>query len=41
VLRQGSSTVFDLGEWRSLVASRKNHNGTISFMTIDPGRIGT
>ena len=38
--RQGSSTVFDLGEWRSSVASRKNDDGTISFMTIDPGGAG-
>jgi CubicO group peptidase (beta-lactamase class C family) len=31
------STVFDFGEWRSAVASRKNDDGTISFRTIDPG----
>ena len=37
VRRQAHSTVFDLGEWRSSVASRKNDDGTISFMTIDPG----
>jgi CubicO group peptidase (beta-lactamase class C family) len=40
VLRQGPSIVFDLGEWRSSVASRKNDDGTISFMTIDPGGSG-
>jgi len=40
VSRRGSSTVFDLGEWRSSVASRKNDDGTISFMTIDPGVAG-
>ena len=40
VRRQGSSTVFDLGEWRSSVASRKNDDGTISFITIDPGGSG-
>jgi CubicO group peptidase (beta-lactamase class C family) len=40
VSHQGSSTVFDLGEWRSSVASRKNDDGTISFMTIDPGAAG-
>ena len=40
VLRQGTSTVFDLGEWRSSVASRKNDDGTISFITIDPGDSG-
>jgi hypothetical protein len=37
VSRQGTATVFDLGEWRSKVASRKNDDGTISFLTIDPG----
>jgi CubicO group peptidase (beta-lactamase class C family) len=37
VSRQGSATVFDLGEWRSKVASRKNDDGTVSFLTIDPG----
>jgi hypothetical protein len=40
VRRQGSSTIFDVGEWRSSVASRKNDDGTISFMTIDPGASG-
>ena len=40
VSRRGTSTVFDLGEWRSSVASRKNDDGTISFMTIDPGVAG-
>jgi CubicO group peptidase (beta-lactamase class C family) len=40
VRRQAHSTVFDLGEWRSSVASRKNDDGTISFMTIDPGAAG-
>jgi hypothetical protein len=29
--------VFDFGVWRSRVASRKNDDGTISFLTIDPG----
>jgi CubicO group peptidase (beta-lactamase class C family)/rhodanese-related sulfurtransferase len=36
VKRQGGSVVFDAGEWRSAVASRKNDDGTISFITIDP-----
>lgn len=40
VRRQGSSTTFDLGEWRSSVATRKNDDGTISFITIDPGAAG-
>jgi CubicO group peptidase (beta-lactamase class C family) len=34
---QGATVVFDFGEWRSTVASRKNDDGTISFITIDPG----
>jgi hypothetical protein len=36
VLRQNAATVFDFGEWKSTVASRKNDDGTISFITIDP-----
>ena len=34
--KQGSAVVFDVGEWKSTVASRKNDDGTISFITIDP-----
>ena len=33
-------TVFDFGEWSSEVASRKNPDGTISFVTIVPGFSG-
>lgn len=33
----GKSTVFDFGEWKSAVASRKNDDETTSFITIDPG----
>ena len=40
VLTQGGVTTFDLGEWKSSVASRKNDDGTISFITIDPGTGG-
>jgi CubicO group peptidase (beta-lactamase class C family) len=36
ILREGNATVFDVGEWKSAVASRKNDDGTISFLTIDP-----
>jgi CubicO group peptidase (beta-lactamase class C family) len=36
VRAQGGSVVFDFGEWRSTVASRKNDDGTVSFITIDP-----
>jgi hypothetical protein len=34
------ATVFDFGEWRSEVASRKNPDGTTSFITIAPGVMG-
>jgi CubicO group peptidase (beta-lactamase class C family) len=30
------AVVFDVGEWHSSVASRKNDDGTTSFLTIDP-----
>src|SRR5262249_61972879 len=36
VEKQGAATVFSVGEWKSMVASRKNDDGTISFITIDP-----
>lgn len=36
VLTDGGVTTFDFGEWKSTVASRKNDDGTISFITIDP-----
>ena len=41
VSRANGSTVFDFGEWKSAVASRKNDDGTISFRTIDPGATRT
>jgi CubicO group peptidase (beta-lactamase class C family) len=40
VLSQNGSTVFDFGEWKSTVASRKNDDGTVSFITIDPTNDG-
>ena len=33
-------TVFDFGEWKSAVASRKNDDASISFITIDPSVTG-
>lgn len=36
VHRQGDAVVFDLGSWRSTVASRRNDDGTTSFIAIDP-----
>ncbi len=40
VSTSGSSTFFDFGEWKSEVASRKNPDGSVSFITIVPGLIG-
>jgi CubicO group peptidase (beta-lactamase class C family) len=40
VLTDKGATIFDLGEWQSTVASRKNDDGTTSFITIDPGTDG-
>ncbi len=38
--KSGAATVFDVGEWKSTVASRKNDDGTVSFLTIDPTLAG-
>ncbi len=40
VLTDNGVTSFDLGEWKSTVASRKNDDGSVSFITIDPGTDG-
>jgi CubicO group peptidase (beta-lactamase class C family) len=40
VRRAGPTTVFDFGEWKSEVASRKNPDETVSFLTIAPGITG-
>ena len=34
------ATVFDFGEWRSEVASKRNPDSTVSFVTISPGVSG-
>jgi hypothetical protein len=36
VRAEGGATVFDFGPWHSTVASRRNDDGTTSFITIDP-----
>lgn len=36
VRREGGATIFDFGEWKSEVASRRNDDGTLSFVTIEP-----
>ena len=37
VVRDGAKTTFDFGEWRSEVATRKEPDGSITFVTIAPG----
>ena len=34
---KGDACTFDVGEWQSIVASRKNDDGSTSYWTIDPG----
>jgi hypothetical protein len=36
ILKEHDATVFDAGAWKGTVASRRNDDGTISFITIDP-----
>jgi hypothetical protein len=33
---EDAATIFDFGKWRSSVASRRNNDGTTSFISIDP-----
>jgi CubicO group peptidase (beta-lactamase class C family) len=40
VLSKDGATTFDFGEWKSAVASRKNDDGSISLITIDPANDG-
>jgi CubicO group peptidase (beta-lactamase class C family) len=40
VSTSGASTIFDFSDWKSEVASRKNPDGTTSFITIVPGELG-
>jgi len=40
VQRRDAKTLFDFGEWQSEVASRRNPDGTTSFITISPGVSG-
>ena len=40
VERRRANTIFDFNGWKSTVASRKNDDGTVSFITIDPTRSG-
>ena len=40
VKNAGGATLFDMGEWKIEVATRKNADGTVSFVTIGAGFIG-
>ena len=40
VRHDSKGVYFDFGLWGSYVATRKNPDGTISFLTIDPGALG-
>jgi CubicO group peptidase (beta-lactamase class C family) len=40
VVRANGGATFDFSEWSSAVASRKNDDGTISMITIDPTNRG-
>jgi CubicO group peptidase (beta-lactamase class C family) len=37
VRTQDGATIFDFGAWQSSIASRRNDDGTMSFILIDPG----
>ncbi|MDB4943576.1 MAG: beta-lactamase [Labilithrix sp.] len=36
----GAALVFDFGEWKTEVGTRKNPDGTVSFVTTSPGATG-
>jgi CubicO group peptidase (beta-lactamase class C family) len=40
VIEDGAKRLFDFGEWKSEVASRKNDDGTTTMYTIGPGMDG-
>jgi CubicO group peptidase (beta-lactamase class C family) len=40
VTHDGAATWFDVGAWKSEVASRKNDDGSISVVTVSPGLDG-
>jgi CubicO group peptidase (beta-lactamase class C family) len=40
VRKAGGATIFDVGEWKSEVATRRNPDGSISFITTRPSVIG-
>jgi len=40
VSQQGAATWFDFGDWKSEMATRRDDDGTVSFVTISPGEDG-
>ena len=40
VEKAGDATVFGFGEWKTEVATKKNPDGSVSFVTIVPGMAG-
>jgi len=40
IVRKGDATIVDVGEWKAAVATRKNDDGSVSLITIDPGYVG-
>jgi CubicO group peptidase (beta-lactamase class C family) len=40
VRHDSGKTTFDVGEWKSEMGSRKNPDGTTSFLTLAPGILG-
>jgi CubicO group peptidase (beta-lactamase class C family) len=40
VSQSNGITTFDFGEWRSEMATKKNPDGTVSFITTRPGVVG-
>ena len=40
VKRDGGNVVFDFGNWKSAVATRKNDDGTVAFVTTAAGESG-
>jgi CubicO group peptidase (beta-lactamase class C family) len=40
IRRDGAKIVFDFGEWQSEMGSRRNPDGSVSFLTIAPGIAG-
>lgn len=40
VVRAGAEVRFDVGEWSTAVASRRNDDGSVSFVAITPGSGG-